>query len=81
MPAPRHRPHPRRLPGPLDVSIAAFLPAASSAPTPLHPMYHLHPPHPPHQDRWSLNAPTITAVFSAGALTLLVALLTVGSLT
>ncbi|MGW0819431.1 MFS transporter [Streptomyces viridiviolaceus] len=55
----------------LDASILAALLAASSAPTPLYPLY---------QDQWGLTALTITVVFSAYALTLLVALLTVGSL-
>lgn len=55
----------------LDGSIVAALLAASSAPTPLYPLY---------QDQWGLSALTITVVFSAYALTLLVALLTVGAL-
>ncbi|MFD5512615.1 MFS transporter [Streptomyces sp. NPDC127051] len=55
----------------LDVSIVALLLAASSAPTPLYPLY---------QDQWGLTALTITVVFSAYALTLLVALLAVGGL-
>ncbi|MGE7435543.1 MFS transporter [Kitasatospora sp. NPDC001175] len=55
----------------LDVSIVALLLAASSAPTPLYPLY---------QDQWGLTALTITVVFSAYALALLVALLTVGGL-
>ncbi|WP_180686101.1 MFS transporter [Streptomyces gossypiisoli] len=55
----------------LDTSILAALLAASSAPTPLYPHY---------QDAWSLSALTITVVFSAYSLTLLLALLTVGAL-
>ncbi|WP_224275609.1 MFS transporter [Streptomyces sp. LS1784] len=55
----------------LDVSIVALLLAASSAPTPLYPLY---------QDQWGLTALTITVVFSAYSLTLLVALLIVGGL-
>ncbi|MEV5546800.1 MFS transporter [Streptomyces sp. NPDC052309] len=55
----------------LGVSVLAALLAASSAPTPLYPLY---------QDQWGLTALTITVVFSAYALTLLVALLTVGAL-
>ncbi|MET8750258.1 MFS transporter [Streptomyces sp. NPDC004667] len=55
----------------LHVSILALLLAASSAPTPLYPLY---------QDRWGLTALTITVVFSAYALALLVALLTAGGL-
>ncbi|MFE6747465.1 MFS transporter [Kitasatospora purpeofusca] len=55
----------------LEVSIVALLLAASSAPTPLYPLY---------QDQWGLTPLTITVVFSAYALALLVALLTVGGL-
>ncbi|WP_217144477.1 MFS transporter [Streptomyces sp. AC627_RSS907] len=55
----------------LDASIVASLLAASSAPTPLYPVY---------QDQWGLTALTVTVVFSAYSLTLLVALLTVGAL-
>lgn len=55
----------------LDASILAALLAASSAPTPLYPRY---------QDAWGLSALTITVVFSAYALTLLLALLTTGAL-
>ncbi|OAH11777.1 MFS transporter [Streptomyces jeddahensis] len=55
----------------LDTSILAALLAASSAPTPLYPHY---------QDAWNLSALTITVVFSAYSLTLLLALLTVGAL-
>ncbi|TLS44425.1 MFS transporter [Streptomyces montanus] len=55
----------------LDTSILVALLAASSAPTPLYPVY---------QDQWGLTALTITVVFSAYSLTLLVALLTVGAL-
>ncbi|MFH9067564.1 MFS transporter [Streptomyces coeruleorubidus] len=55
----------------LDASILAALLAASSAPTPLYPHY---------QDAWALSALTITVVFSAYSLTLLLALLTTGAL-
>ncbi|MFK0257907.1 MFS transporter [Streptomyces sp. NPDC090445] len=55
----------------LNASILATLLAASSAPTPLYPHY---------QDAWGLSALTITLVFSAYSLTLLLALLTTGSL-
>lgn len=55
----------------LNVSILASLLAASSAPTPLYPLY---------QDQWGLTALTVTVIFSAYSLTLLVALLTVGAL-
>ncbi|WP_409474637.1 MFS transporter [Streptomyces sp. HC307] len=55
----------------LDASILAALLAASSAPTPLYPLY---------QDEWGMTALTVTVVFSAYSLTLLVALLTVGAL-
>ncbi|MFF4225195.1 MFS transporter [Streptomyces abikoensis] len=55
----------------LNVSILASLLAASSAPTPLYPLY---------QDQWGLTALTVTVIFSAYSLTLLMALLTVGAL-
>lgn len=55
----------------LDASILAALLAASSAPTPLYPRY---------QEQWNLSALTITVVFSAYSLTLLLALLTTGAL-
>ncbi|MEU1131258.1 MFS transporter [Streptomyces sp. NPDC005900] len=55
----------------LAASILAALLAASSAPTPLYPHY---------QDTWNLSALTITVVFSAYSLTLLLALLTTGAL-
>ncbi|MFF3677791.1 MFS transporter [Streptomyces sp. NPDC002120] len=55
----------------LNASVLATLLAASSAPTPLYPHY---------QDAWGLSALTITVVFSAYALALLLALLTTGSL-
>ncbi|MER6314984.1 MFS transporter [Streptomyces sp. NPDC001581] len=55
----------------LNASILAALLAASSAPTALYPHY---------QDAWGLSALTITVVFSAYALALLLALLTTGSL-
>ncbi|MEU6774732.1 MFS transporter [Streptomyces sp. NPDC046759] len=55
----------------LDASILASLLAASSAPTPLYPL---------HQDEWGLTPLTVTVIFSAYSLTLLVALLTVGAL-
>jgi MFS family permease len=55
----------------LNASILAALLAASSAPTPLYPHY---------QDAWALSALTITVVFSAYSLTLLLALLTTGAL-
>ena len=44
--------------------------AAAAAPTPLYPVY---------QQRWGLSAITLTAVFAVYAIALLVALLTVGS--
>ncbi|MFI9546690.1 MFS transporter [Streptomyces sp. NPDC052016] len=55
----------------LDASILAALLAASSAPTSLYPHY---------QDAWNLSALTITVVFSAYSLTLLLTLLTTGAL-
>ncbi|MFJ3727217.1 MFS transporter [Streptomyces sp. NPDC090045] len=55
----------------LNASILATLLAASSAPTPLYPSY---------QHAWDLSALTVTVVFSAYALALLLALLTTGSL-
>ncbi|WP_405834561.1 MFS transporter [Streptomyces sp. NBC_00105] len=55
----------------LNASILAALLAASSAPTPLYPHY---------QAAWGLSALTITVVFSAYSLALLLALLTTGSL-
>ncbi|GGV12098.1 MFS transporter [Streptomyces filipinensis] len=55
----------------LNASILASLLAASSAPTPLYPLY---------QDQWGLTPLTVTVIFSAYSLTLLVALLTVGAL-
>ncbi|MGW5343447.1 MFS transporter [Streptomyces sp. NPDC004050] len=55
----------------LNASVLAALLAASSAPTPLYPHY---------QDAWQLSALTVTVVFSAYSLTLLLALLTTGSL-
>ncbi|MGW4686594.1 MFS transporter [Streptomyces sp. NPDC004244] len=55
----------------LNASVLATLLAASSAPTPLYPHY---------QDAWQLSALTVTVVFSAYSLTLLLALLTTGSL-
>ncbi|MFF1594999.1 MFS transporter [Streptomyces sp. NPDC058286] len=61
----------RAAPFVLNASIVAALLAASSAPTPLYPHY---------QDAWHLSALTITVVFSAYSLTLLVALLTTGAL-
>ncbi|WP_262705314.1 MULTISPECIES: MFS transporter [Streptomyces] len=61
----------RAAPFVLAASILAALLAASSAPTPLYPHY---------QDVWDLSALTITVVFSAYSLTLLLALLTTGAL-
>ncbi|WP_406430850.1 MFS transporter [Streptomyces sp. NBC_00631] len=61
----------RSVPFVLAASILAALLAASSAPTPLYPHY---------QDVWDLSALTITLVFSAYSLTLLLALLTTGAL-
>jgi MFS family permease len=61
----------RAAPFVLNASILAALLAASSAPTPLYPHY---------QDAWHLSALTITVVFSAYSLTLLLALLTTGAL-
>ncbi|MEU0332012.1 MFS transporter [Streptomyces sp. NPDC006193] len=55
----------------LHASILAALLAASSAPTPLYPRY---------QEHWDLSALTVTVVFSAYSLTLLLALLTTGGL-
>ncbi|MBC2904682.1 MFS transporter [Streptomyces cupreus] len=55
----------------LDASILVALLAASSAPTPLYPIY---------QEQWDLSALTVTMVFSAYALALLLALLTTGAL-
>ncbi|MFD0312858.1 MFS transporter [Streptomyces flavalbus] len=82
------RPHPRPHPAPcdrpatrpsprasaafaLDASVLVTLLAASSAPTPLYPRY---------QEQWDLSALTVTVVFSAYALALLLALLTTGAL-
>ncbi|WP_214412015.1 MFS transporter [Sphaerisporangium fuscum] len=61
----------RAAPFVLDASILTALLAASSAPTPLYPHY---------QDAWDLSALTVTVVFSAYSLTLLLALLTTGAL-
>ncbi|MFB7499857.1 MFS transporter [Streptomyces sp. NPDC056161] len=61
----------RAAPFVLHASVLAALLAASSAPTPLYAHY---------QDAWHLNALTITVVFSAYSLTLLLALLTTGAL-
>ncbi|MCO5997926.1 MFS transporter [Actinoallomurus rhizosphaericola] len=55
----------------LDTSILVAALAASSAPTPLYPLYQHH---------WGLSALTITLVFSAYSLTLLLALLITGAL-
>ncbi|MFJ9455316.1 MFS transporter [Kitasatospora sp. NPDC101447] len=70
--------HPRRRPVlsrrgafPLHASILVGLLAASSAPTPLYAIY---------QAAWHFSALTLTIVFSAYALALLVALLTAGTL-
>ncbi|AUY53649.1 MFS transporter [Streptomyces sp. CB01881] len=70
--------HPRRLPVlsrqgafRLHASVLVGLLAASSAPTPLYALY---------QAAWHFSALTLTAVFSAYALALLVALLTAGTL-
>ncbi|KJS54065.1 MFS transporter [Streptomyces rubellomurinus] len=69
---------PRRLPVlgrrgafPLHASVLVGLLAASSAPTPLYALY---------QAAWHFSAMTLTLVFSAYALALLVALLTAGTL-
>jgi predicted MFS family arabinose efflux permease len=69
---------PRRLPVPsrrgafpLHASVLVALLAASSAPTPLYALY---------QAAWHFSATTLTVVFSAYALALLVALLTAGTL-
>ncbi|MFF2146267.1 MFS transporter [Kitasatospora sp. NPDC058190] len=71
-------PHPRRLPllshhgaFRLHASVLVGLLAASSAPTPLYALY---------QAAWHFSAMTLTVVFSAYALALLVALLTAGTL-
>ncbi|MGN5382078.1 MFS transporter [Streptomyces lasalocidi] len=61
----------RAAPFVLNASVLAALLAASSAPTPLFPRY---------QDAWGLSALTITVVFSAYSLALLLALLTTGAL-
>ncbi|KPI12360.1 major facilitator superfamily MFS_1 [Actinobacteria bacterium OV450] len=69
---------PRRLPVlsrrgafPLHASVLTALLAASSAPTPLYALY---------QAAWHFSAMTLTVVFSAYALALLLALLTAGTL-
>ncbi|MER7311799.1 MULTISPECIES: MFS transporter [Streptomyces] len=59
------------MPFTLNASVLIALLAASSAPTPLYALY---------QDQWQLSALTVTVVFSAYALALLVALLTTGAL-
>ncbi|KJS57685.1 hypothetical protein VM95_38140, partial [Streptomyces rubellomurinus] len=56
---------------PLHASVLVGLLAASSAPTPLYALY---------QAAWHFSAMTLTLVFSAYALALLVALLTAGTL-
>ncbi|WP_241678702.1 MFS transporter [Streptomyces lasalocidi] len=61
----------RAAPFALHASILAALLAASSAPTPLYPHY---------QDHWQLSALTVTVIFAAYSLTLLLALLTTGGL-
>ncbi|MEU9133421.1 MFS transporter [Kitasatospora sp. NPDC048540] len=61
----------RRAAFPLHASILVGLLAASSAPTPLYALY---------QAAWHFSAMTLTVVFSAYALALLVALLTAGTL-
>ncbi|GAA4085678.1 MFS transporter [Actinomadura miaoliensis] len=55
----------------LHSSVLGALLAASSAPTPLYTRY---------QDQWDLSALTVTLVFSAYSLTLLLSLLTTGGL-
>ncbi|MCP9206707.1 MFS transporter [Streptomyces sp. NEAU-Y11] len=77
-PHPHSRPHPRaRRPlgrgaaFALHASVLVGLLAASSAPTPLYALY---------QAEWQLSALTVTVVFSAYALALLMALLTAGRL-
>lgn len=79
-PLPRSHPRPRLRPLPrlgrggsfaLHASVVAGLLAASSAPTPLYEAY---------QSQWHLSALTITVVFSAYALALLMALLVTGTL-
>ncbi|MFD9053416.1 MFS transporter [Streptomyces zaomyceticus] len=65
------RPTALRLSYVLDASILVMLLAASSAPTPLYTTY---------QEQWGLTALTVTVVFSAYALALLLALLTTGRL-
>ncbi|MGA5817758.1 MFS transporter [Kitasatospora sp. NPDC094028] len=55
----------------LHASVLVALLAASSAPTPLYALY---------QEAWHFSAMTLTVVFSAYALALLVALLTAGTL-
>ncbi|MER6075617.1 MFS transporter [Streptomyces sp. NPDC001817] len=62
---------PRRQSFALHASILVGLLAASSAPTPLYTLY---------QAEWHFSALTVTVVFSAYALALLVALLAVGTL-
>ncbi|WP_371502464.1 MFS transporter [Kitasatospora sp. NBC_00374] len=67
----RRRPGVRAASFALHTSVLAALLAASSAPTPLYPLY---------QQRWNLSALTITVVFAAYALALLLALTTAGRL-
>lgn len=55
----------------LNVSVLVALLAASSAPTPLYPLY---------QERWGLSALAVTVVFSAYAVSQLLALLVTGAL-
>ncbi|MCX4993539.1 MFS transporter [Streptomyces sp. NBC_00568] len=61
----------RRWPFLLNASILVALLAASSAPTPLYSIY---------QAQWQLSSLTVTVIFSAYALALLIALLTTGTL-
>ncbi|MFJ1705912.1 MFS transporter [Kitasatospora sp. NPDC088346] len=65
------RPGPSRASFALHTSVLVALLAASSAPTPLYPLY---------QRQWQLSALTVTVVFAAYALALLLALIAAGRL-
>ncbi|WP_406002944.1 MFS transporter [Streptomyces sp. NBC_00829] len=68
------KPHPRltrRSSFALDASILVALLAASSAPTPLYAIY---------QDQWGFSSLTLTVIFSAYSMAMLLALLMTGSL-
>ncbi|WP_432485766.1 MFS transporter [Kineococcus esterisolvens] len=70
-PSPRSRRPPERTAFWLVAVTLALLVSASSAPSPVFPVY---------QQEWGLSATTVTVVFAVYAGTLLLALLTVGSL-